>query len=181
MDQNLRTSQDHLWAMGDCIGKYLFKHAADYEAEIVMENAIYGKELETDYSAMPHAVFTRPEVAAVGISEKKAIEKYGEEKISIGFAKLKDTVKGQAIEAKNGFVKVLIHESGKILGAHLVGPHSSVLIQELVLAMENNLSVDKVASSVHIHPALSKVVKFVPKSRFSIAHLHPPLPLLNHL
>jgi len=169
VDSNLRTSRENIWAMGDCTGRYLFKHVADYEAEIVSGNAVYGQEHDVDYSIIPHAVFTNPEVASVGISEDEAKAQYASEHITIGFARFRDTVKGQAIEENDGFVKILIDsERDEILGAHLVGSHSSILIQEIIFAMENGVSAEELAAGMHIHPSLSKVVKKACQSVYSL-------------
>ncbi len=159
VDEQLRTTQDHIWAMGDCIGGYLFKHVADYEAEIVAQNAVYRNDKKPNYQAVPHAVFTEPEVSAVGLSEDEAVKRYGAEDVFIGFARFEDTVKGQAIGARGCFVKVIATGDGQILGAHIVGPHSSILIHELALAMAWNVNVDDLAAAIFVHPSLSKVVK----------------------
>ena len=159
VDDELRTSQDHIWAMGDCIGGYLFKHVAEYEAEIVGENATDGPNKKVDYSSIPHALFTRPEVAAAGMSVEEASEEFGEDGVLVGFARFTDTVKGQAIEAKGAMVKIILTDDGKILGADIVGPEASILIQEIVIAMENDLDIEALASSIYVHPALSKVIK----------------------
>jgi mycothione reductase len=165
VDDELRTAQDHIWAMGDCIGRYLFKHVGEYEAEIVGENATDGPNKTVDYSSVPHALFTRPEVAAAGMSLEEASEEYGEDELSIGFTNFTDTVKGQAIEANKGMVKIILTDDGEILGASIVGPEASILIQGIVIAMENELGIEALASSIYVHPALSKVVKKASENR----------------
>jgi len=168
VDDELRTSQGHIWAMGDCIGRYLFKHVAEYEAEIVGENATNGSNKKVDYSSVPHALFTRPEAAAVGMSAEEAATEFGEDGVLVGFARFTDTVKGQAIEASKGMVKIILTDEGEILGAGIVGPEASILIQEIVIAMENNLGIKALASSIYAHPALSKVVKKASENRIPL-------------
>ncbi|MFP3953831.1 MAG: dihydrolipoyl dehydrogenase [Candidatus Bipolaricaulota bacterium] len=175
VDSHLRTAQDHIWAMGDCTGGYLFKHVSDYEADIVVENAVLGRDVEADYRAVPHAIFTDPEVAAVGLGEAEAAEKYGRENIVIGFSRFDETVKGQAIGARNGFVKVISTRGGEVLGGHIVGANASILIQEIVLAMEADRGVDDLAFSIHVHPALSKVIKKACRERLSPEEYHHAL------
>jgi dihydrolipoamide dehydrogenase len=113
-----------------------------------------------DYHAVPHAVFTDPEIASVALKEKEAVEKYGKDNILIGFYKYADTAKGEAMALKDDFVKVIItRDAGKILGAHIIGPEASVLIQEIVnLMYTENQSLAPLNAAMHIHPALSEVV-----------------------
>jgi mycothione reductase len=160
VDEYLETSQPNIWALGDADGKYLFKHVANYESEIVYYNAVLKRKLKADYHAIPHAVFTYPEIAGVGMGEKEAIEEHGKENILIGFYKYENTAKGEAMNAKEYFVKVIVKSDGKILGAHIIGPYASILIQEIINVMyTQEQSVDIVNRSMHIHPSMSEVVQ----------------------
>lgn len=162
VNEYLEASQPNVWALGDANGKYQFKHKANYEAQIVYYNAILKRKVKADYHAVPHAVFTYPEVASVGLREKEAIEKYGENKVLIGTHLYKDTAKGEAMGLKeNYFVKVIVEsETMKILGAHIIGPHASVLIQEITNLMYTpEQSATPIIQGMHIHPALSEVVQ----------------------
>jgi len=107
VNEYLETSQANVWAFGDATGKYLFKHAANYESTIVYYNAVKGAKVEVDYHAVPHAVFTYPEIAGVGMRENEAIGKYGEREILIGFQRFEDTAKGSAMGVTDCFVKVI--------------------------------------------------------------------------
>ena len=160
VDEYLQTSQPNIYALGDANGKYPFKHVANYEARIVYYNAILKMKTKADYHAVPHAVFTEPEIASVALREKEAIEKYGKDNILIGFYKYEDTAKGEAMNAKDYFVKLIIQRrKGKILGAHIIGPQASVLIQEIInLMYTENQSSEPLISAMHIHPALPEVV-----------------------
>jgi mycothione reductase len=136
VNEYLETSQPNIWALGDAIGKYLFKHVANYESTIVYYNAVLHKNEKVDYHAVPHAVFSHPEIASVGLREKEAIEKYGEDKILIGFKKYEDTAKGQAMDAKGYFVKVIVEAgTNRILGAHIIGSHASIIIHQIIPLM----------------------------------------------
>jgi mycothione reductase len=110
---------------------------------------------------VPHAVFTYPEIAAVGLRQKEAIEKSGANKLLIGFHRYQDTAKGEAIDAKDYFVKVIVERGNmKILGAHIIGPHASVLIHEIIPLMYTvERSARPIFDGIHIHPALSEVVE----------------------
>lgn len=160
MNEYLETTQPNIWVMGDADGKFMFKHVANYESQIVYYNAVLKQKVKANYHAIPHAVFTEPEIASVGLREKEAIEKYGEGKVLIGFYKYADTAKGEAMALEDEFVKVIV-ENGteKILGAHIIGPQASVLIQEIInLMYTENMSSEPLIDAMHIHPALNEVV-----------------------
>jgi len=161
-------------ALGDADGRYPFKHVANYESLVVYYNAILKRKIKVDYHAIPHAVFTYPEIASVGLREKEAIEKYGKDKVSIGIQRYQDTAKGEAMGAKDYFVKV-ITENGtqKILGAHIIGPYASLLIQEIInLMYTREQSADPIVYGMHIHPALSEVVERALHSLMSPEQYH---------
>ncbi|UCG37651.1 MAG: dihydrolipoyl dehydrogenase [Candidatus Bathyarchaeota archaeon] len=161
VDEYLETSQPNIWAFGDANGRHLFKHAANYESTVVYYNAVLKKKIEADYHAIPHAVFTYPEIGGVGLGQKEAIEKYGEEKVLVGMYRYENTAKGEAMGVKDYFVKVIVEkENMKILGAHIIGPHASVLIQEIVNLMYTaEQSARPITHGMHIHPALNEVVE----------------------
>jgi mycothione reductase len=161
VDEHLETSQPNVYALGDADGRYLFKHVANYEAMIVYYNAIAKKRVEVDYHAVPHAVFTHPEIASVGLTEREAMEKYDPNGVLIGIQRYEDTAKGEAMAARDYFVKVLVAgEKMEIIGAHIVGPYASILIQEVIDIMyagERNAM--PIIAAMHIHPSLSEVVQ----------------------
>ena len=161
VDDYLESSQPNVWAFGDANGKHLFKHAANYESVIVYYNAVLKRRIKADYHAVPHAVFTYPEIASVGLRQKEAIEQYGIDGILIGFERFEDTAKGEAMALKDYFVKVILaKESLRILGAHIIGPYASVLIQEIInLMYTRDQSAQPMLEAMHIHPALSEVVQ----------------------
>jgi len=159
-DDYMQTSQPNIWVLGDADGKFLFKHVANHEAQVVYFNAVLKKKIKMDYHAVPHAVFTEPEIASVALKEAEAVEKYGKDNVLIGFYKYADTAKGEAMGLKDEFVKVLIkRDTGQILGAHIIGPEASVLIQEIInLMYTENQNLAPLNQAMHIHPALSEVV-----------------------
>ncbi len=161
VDEFLQTTLPNAWAFGDANGRYLFKHKANYDSEIVYYNAVLGRKIPFDYHAVPHAVFTDPEIASVGLREKEAVEQLGSDRILIGFYLYENTAKGEAMAVKNYFVKVILErDTYRILGAHLIGPQASVLIQEIINLMYTpEQSARPLMTAMHIHPALSEVVQ----------------------
>ena len=161
VNEFLETSAPNVWGFGDATGNHLFKHKANYDTTVVYYNAVLKRKIPVDYHAVPHAVFTDPEIASVGLREKEAVEQYGQRGVVIGFERYEDTAKGEAMGVKNYFVKVIVHrESLKIIGAHIIGPQASVLIQEIInLMYTQDQSARPLLEAMHIHPALSEVVQ----------------------
>jgi len=177
VNEYLETSQPNVWAMGDADGKFPFKHKANYQAQVVYYNAYLKMGVKADYHAVPHAVFAYPEVASVGLREKEAIEEHGKDNVLIGIHRYQDTAKGEAMGLKeNYFVKVIVLKgSMKILGAHIIGPYASALIQEIInLMYAPEQSAHPILKAMHIHPALSEVVQ---KAFDSLA----PLDVYHHI
>jgi mycothione reductase len=158
VNQFLETSKKNIWAFGDVIGKQMFKHVANYEAGIAWHNAVHEHKAEMNYAVAPHAVFTHPQVASVGLAEEEAKRHY---RILVGKAFYRDTAMGAAMGNPEGFVKVVVEkETGKILGCHIIGPEASVLIQEVVNAMVLPPGdFGPIAQGMHIHPAMNEVVQ----------------------
>jgi mycothione reductase len=159
VNEYLETSKKNIWALGDAIGIQMFKHAANSEAGIAWHNSIHDHKAKMDFSIVPHAVFTHPQVASVGLTEEQA--KNQKHKVLIGVALYKDTAMGAAMGYVDGFAKVIVDaQSGKILGGHIIGPEASILIQEIVNAMSSgNGTFEPISQAMHIHPALSEVVQ----------------------
>jgi dihydrolipoamide dehydrogenase len=156
VDDYLRTNKKHIWALGDAIGRAMFTHAGDHEAELAWHNAVKRKKLPMDFQNVPHAVYTSPQIASIGLTEKKAREKY---KIQVGRAAYSDTVMGEAMLERSGFAKAIVEKaSGRILGFHIIGPHAAVLIQEVINAVLNHTDVRSITGNMHIFPALSNLV-----------------------
>jgi mycothione reductase len=159
VDEFFETSKKDIWAFGDAIGKKMFRHAANEEAELVWHNAIHGKKSRLNYLTVPHAVFSYPEIASVGLTEQQAIKLIGKSEVLVGKAMYTDVARGEAMMETEGFAKAVVHrKSGKVLGYHIIGPQASVLIQEVVNAMAADGNLWTVAKGQHIHPALSEVV-----------------------
>ncbi|HSA78048.1 MAG TPA: dihydrolipoyl dehydrogenase [Nitrospirota bacterium] len=159
VDEFLETTKKDIWAFGDAIGKKMFRHSANHEAELVWHNAVHGKKSRMSYLTVPHAVFSYPEIASVGLTEEQAVKLMGKHEVLVGKAMYTDVARGEAMMETDGFTKAIVRrKSGKILGYHIIGPQASVLIQEVVNAMAADGNLWSVAKGMHIHPALSEVV-----------------------
>lgn len=158
VNEYLETSVPGIWAFGDVIGRHMFRHTANYESDVAWFNAFGKVKVKLDEHAVPHAVFTYPEVASVGMIETDA-RKRGR-KYFVGFSKFRDCAKGYAMGDEDSFVKVLVDaETLRILGASIVGPQASILLQPIVYLMNcADQTYTPIARSQVIHPALSEAV-----------------------
>lgn len=174
VDDYLQTNAKNVWAFGDANGKYLFKHVANHESTVVYYNAILKKNMKADYHAVPYAVFSYPEMAGVGMTERQAIEEYGEDNIIIGFYRFQDTAKGVAMSLGDEFVKIILEtETQRILGAHIIGPEASVLIHQIIpLMYTEKQDAGPIMYAMDIHPSLSEVIKRAFYSRMPISEYH---------
>ena len=158
INEYLETTAKNTWALGDIAGKFLFKHSANLEAQYVYYNSVLGKRIAVDYAAMPHAIFSSPQIAGVGMREQDLKAKNID--YATGRYDYINSGMGIALQDKEGFVKIFAdRKTRKILGCHILGTDASTLIHEVIVAMKNNLSADSISSSVHVHPALSEVVQ----------------------
>lgn len=167
VNDELETSKPNIWALGDATGEHMFKHVANYEARVVYENAFGEGVIKADYHAVPRAIFTDPQVASVGMKEEEAEKEHD---ILIGYHPFENTAKGSAMDVEDYFVKVIVEQQTyKILGAHIVGPQASVLIQEIIdLMYTESQNMAPIYRGMHIHPSLSEVVQ----KSFSNLHSH---------
>jgi dihydrolipoamide dehydrogenase len=158
-NEYMETNITGVWAFGDIAGKYLFKHSANLEAEYVTIAILTPEHRHpVDYTAMPHAVFSHPQVAGVGATEQELKEKGID--YMVGRFMYKDTGMGEAMAENDGFVKFLVDYDGKILGCHILGPEASTLIHEVLVSMKAGKgNISDIVNTVHIHPALSEVVQ----------------------
>ncbi|MEF8824910.1 MAG: dihydrolipoyl dehydrogenase [Halapricum sp.] len=156
-DEYLQTTAENVWAQGDIAGNALFKHSGDYETQHAVANVVHGESRAIDLSAMPHTIFTEPQIAGVGATEEE-LDDEGTEYV-VGRADYADSAMGRAKKLDHGFVKVIAAPDGEILGAHAIGYEASTLLHEAVLAMRTEVTVEEVAGAIHAHPTLSKVVE----------------------
>ena len=160
VDEYQRTTAEGVLALGDVCTHHPLKHVANEEARTVQHNLLHpDAPAATDHRYVPHAVFAEPQIAAVGLTEQEAA-KQGLD-FRVGKQAYADVAYGWAMEDTGHFVKVLVDAStGLVLGAHLLGPDASSLIQPLVQAMSfGQRAVDVARGQYWIHPALAEVVE----------------------
>lgn len=158
VDGHMRTSNEKIWALGDIVGKYMFKHVANYQAELVTYNALMDKNYTMDYDKIPRAMFTYPQVAGVGLTEQQAREKGFN--IKIGRYDYTKVGKAAAIGEQLGFGKSIIDsDSNKILGLHIIGRDASELVHEAIATMNSkDPTASTILRSIHIHPTLAEIM-----------------------
>ena len=154
--QYLETSKKNIFAVGDANGQQMFTHIANREAAIAAQNAFHDAKLGMDYSAAPHAVYSHPQIASVGLTEENARKDYD---ILVGRTRYYEVAKGEAMMEKEGFAKAVVEkDSGRILGFHIIGPYAPILIQEVINAMTSGGHTEEIDQGIHIHPALSELI-----------------------
>ena len=156
-NEYLETSAENVWAQGDIADNAMFKHSGDYETEKTVANVVHGERERVDFSAMPHAIFTEPQIAGVGATEEELTDEGLE--YTVGRARYADSAMGRAKKLEHGFAKVLVAPGGDVLGCHMIGEEASVMIHQTVVAMRNGVTAEEVADTIHAHPTLSRVVE----------------------
>lgn len=159
VDARLRTSNKRVFAVGDVTGGYLFTHIAGYDAGIVIRNALFRLPAKANYKATPWVTYADPELAHVGLREDEARARYGD--VRVVTSSFEDNDRARCEIQTNGFVKAVIHKSGKILGATIVGPHAGELIQIWVLAINKGLKVKDLTGYIAPYPTLGEITKRV--------------------
>jgi dihydrolipoamide dehydrogenase len=157
IDDRMQTNVPGLWAIGDVTGKTGWAHTASAQGIVAAENIAGHESVVLDYTAMPSAVYSRPQVASFGLSEKAAREQGYEVKT----ARFPFQANGKALGLGDyqGFVKLVSDARyGELLGAHLIGPEVTELLPELTLAHNMELTAEEIARNVHAHPSLSETL-----------------------
>jgi mycothione reductase len=158
-NDRLETSAENVWAQGDIADNAMFKHSGDYETQVTVDNVVHDRGREADLAAMPHAIFTEPQIAGVGKTEAQLREEGAE--YVVGREDLPGTPMGRAKKLDHGFVKALAAPDGEILGCHALGYEASTMIHEVVVAMRaGSGQVSDITDTIHAHPALNKVVAY---------------------
>ncbi|MGR9071438.1 MAG: FAD-dependent oxidoreductase [Gammaproteobacteria bacterium] len=161
VDEWLRTVYPNIYACGDVAGPYQFTHTAAHQAWYAVVNALFGgfKKFKADYSVVPWATFTDPEVARVGLNELEAKEKKIPYEVTC--YGIDDLDRAIVDEEAHGMVKVLtVPGKDRILGVTIVGEHAGDLIAEYVAAMRHGFGMNKILGTIHIYPTLAEANKF---------------------
>ena len=154
-DKRMETSARGVYAVGDCTSPVMLAHVASREGEVAAENAL-GGAARMDYKTVPSAVYTSPEIASVGLSEKEALEKVQGES---GALPLMANGKSIILGESEGLVKFVVDEKyDEILGMHMAGPGATELIAEGALALRLEATVEEILTTVHGHPTVGEAV-----------------------
>ena len=156
VDERMATNLPNVWAIGDAVGGWMLAHKAMVEGRVAAENATGGQR-EIDYRSVPNVIFTRPEVASVGLTEAQARNAGAEVKVS-QFA-FSANPRARILGESDGLVRLVCEaDSGEILGAHMMGPHVTDLIAEMALAVQMEATADDLAWTTHAHPTLPEAM-----------------------
>lgn len=156
VDDCLQTNQPGVWAIGDAVGGCMLAHEAMMEGRVAAENATGGQR-RVDYQSVPNVIFTRPEIAGVGLTEAEARRRGADIKVS-QFA-FSANSKARIVGESGGLVRLVCEMgSGRVLGVHMMGPHATDLIAEGALAVQAQLTADDLAWTTHAHPTLPEAM-----------------------
>ncbi|MEK6838376.1 MAG: FAD-dependent oxidoreductase, partial [Candidatus Thermoplasmatota archaeon] len=166
VDAQMRTTAPHIFAGGDVKGKPMLETTAAREGYIAAENALANRGLAMDYRAVPHAVFTNPAVASVGLTDAQA-NATARVKCACNTVLLKQVPKPVILEDTRGLVKIVAEaESHKILGVHILASLAPEMIHEGVLAVKHGLTLEDIIDTVHVFPTYSEAIKLAALSFF---------------
>ncbi len=154
----MQTTAPAIYAAGDVVGKMQLETVAAKEGYLAAENALTGSQKCINYNHVPHAVFTNPQVASVGLTEEQEMERF--HACSCRTVRIEQVAKAQAIKETRGLIKMVIHpETAQVLGVHIVAPMAADLIHEPTLAVKFGLTIDDLIDTVHVFPTLSEGIK----------------------
>jgi mycothione reductase len=160
VNERQETNVPGVWGLGDISSPYMLKHVANHEARVVAHNLLHpDRPRTTDHRFVPHAVFANPQVAAVGLTEEEA--RAAGIEVMVATRPYGDTAYGWAMEDEWGFCKLVADRATRrLVGAHLIGPYSSMLVQQLIQGMTFGQTVDEMAhGQYYVHPALPEVIE----------------------
>jgi mercuric reductase len=163
VDEEMRTTAPNIWAAGDVVGQPMLVTVAAYGGAVAAENAITGSHRRVDRSAVPHAVFTSPQLASVGLTDRQAVEKGIRCMCQVLPFSL--VPKAAAIRDTRGLIKMVADaDAGRVLGVHILAPGAADLIHEAVLAVKFGLTVQDLVDTIHVYPTMSEAIKLVAQS-----------------
>ncbi|MGH2373295.1 MAG: mercury(II) reductase, partial [bacterium] len=154
----MQTTAPTIYAAGDVVGRMQLETVAAKEGYLAAENALTGSQKTINYDHVPHAVFTNPQVASIGLTEEQEMERFNA--CACRTVRIEQVAKAKAIKETRGLIKMVIHpETAQVLGVHIVAPLAADLIHEATLAVKFGLTVDDLIDTVHVFPTLSEGIK----------------------
>jgi mercuric reductase len=166
VDAEMRSTAPHVFAGGDVVGKPMLETTAAREGYIAAENALANRGLKMDYRAVPHAVFTNPAVASVGLTDAQA-NATGKARCACNTVLLSQVPKPEIVDDTRGLVKIVAEaKSHKILGVHILASLAPEMIHEGVLAVKHGLTLEDILDTVHVFPTYSEAIKLAALSFF---------------
>ena len=159
LDARLRTNHRHIYGAGDVTGTHLFTHAAGYEGGIVVSNAVFHLPRKADYTYLPRCIYTRPELAGIGLNEKTA--RAAGVNYDVWTENFRDNDRSLAEGEEAGKIKMLLDQKGKPLGVQILGPRAGDLLSEWVAALNGGIKLTTLAAAVHPYPTLGEINKKV--------------------
>jgi mercuric reductase len=161
VDSEMHTCAPNIWAGGDVIGEPMLETLAAKEGAIAAENALTGSHKKVDFLSVPSAIFTSPQVASVGLTEKQAMERYGV--CSCKTLEMKEVPKALIVNETKGLIKMVVNpnKSNRIVGVHILADKAADMIHEATMAVKYRLTVDDVIDTVHVFPTMTEAIKLV--------------------
>lgn len=161
INSEMRTSAPHIWAGGDVVGEPMLETLAAKEGATAAENALTGSHKKINFLSVPSAIFTSPQVASVGLSEEKMMEKYG-----YCFCKtleMNEVPKGLTVNETKGLIKMAVDpkKNKRIVGVHILANIAADMIYKAVMAVKYRLTIDDIIDTVHVFPAVTEAIKLV--------------------
>lgn len=159
VNAHLETDAPGVYALGDCIGNYLFRHTVNYEGEFLMQT-VFGNQVRRpiDYGPVPYAVFTTPQIAGVGMTEEQVQELHLP--VIVGKAEYAKSTPGMARASDHGFAKVIFDkQTHTLMGAHIIGEEAASMIHLFVAMMKKSGTLEDLQDMIFIHPALPEVAR----------------------
>lgn len=158
VDETLRTTAENIWAGGDCVGKMFLETVAAKEGNIAATNALEDKNLKIDYESIPHAVFTFPQVASVGITEDELMKRLNV--CACRTVKFSSVPKAIAAKREEGLIKMVVNPHNRaIVGVHIVSHNAAEIINSAALAVKFKLTIYDIIDTVNVFPTFSEAVK----------------------
>ncbi|AEE94677.1 mercuric reductase [Acidianus hospitalis W1] len=155
VNDELQTTNPNIYAAGDVIGDKMLEALAGYEGTIAVRNAIKGEHKKIDFLSVPQVIFTRPNLARVGLNSFDG-------DFDSRTVKMKDVVKAQIIDAEDGLIKMVVEKGSKrIMGVHVMAENAAEFIGEAALAIKHRMTIDDIIDTVHVFPTVAESLRIV--------------------